>query len=289
MKYFCNPLNVNYRYQFNADPRQHGSLQICREAADPSMILFKNRYYIFASMTLGVWVSDDLTNWENHRLPESLPLYDYAPDVRVLGEWVYFCASNREHNCDRWRTKDVIQHRHTFSRRMLGRKTEFFQIIAERLRHIVLGKHHVKMIVRRRVGHIAAGQENPAQIGNTALRTQTALMRHCTPPTVIRQREAFADDSSLRTGQNDLIAFAALLRIVRISIVTDNGKQLTFIGKACGADVAEAFDQHTNRQGSCLTAARSKADLAVGEQIRRPQNSKQKCRLTAHFFQFDIA
>ena len=86
MKYFCNPLNVNYRYQFNADPRQHGRLQICREAADPSMILFKNRYYIFASMTLGVWVSDDLTNWENHRLPESLPLYDYAPDVRVLGE-----------------------------------------------------------------------------------------------------------------------------------------------------------------------------------------------------------
>ncbi len=108
MKYFCNPLNVNYRYQFNADPRQHGRLQICREAADPSMILFKNRYYIFASMTLGVWVSDDLTNWENHRLPESLPLYDYAPDVRVLGEWVYFCASNREHNCDRWRTKDIL-------------------------------------------------------------------------------------------------------------------------------------------------------------------------------------
>ena len=108
MKYFCNPVNVNYRYQFNADPRQHGRLQICREAADPSMILFKNRYYIFASMTLGVWVSDDLVNWENRRLPESLPLYDYAPDVRVLGNWVYFCASNREHNCDRWRTKDIL-------------------------------------------------------------------------------------------------------------------------------------------------------------------------------------
>ena len=108
MKYFCNPLNVNYRYQFNADPRLHGKLQICREAADPSLIRFQGRYYIFASMTLGVWVSDDLVNWENHRLPEELPLYDYAPDVRVLGEWVYFCASNREHNCDRWRTKDIL-------------------------------------------------------------------------------------------------------------------------------------------------------------------------------------
>ena len=108
MKYYCNPINVNYRYQFNADPRLHGKLQICREAADPSMICFRGRYYIFASMTLGVWVSDDLANWENRRLPQELPLYDYAPDVRVLGEWVYFCASNRDRNCDRWRTKDIL-------------------------------------------------------------------------------------------------------------------------------------------------------------------------------------
>ncbi len=108
MNYYCNPLNVNYRYQFNADPRLHGKLQICREAADPSMIRFHGRYYIFASMTLGVWVSDDLAHWENHRLPEGLPFYDYAPDVRVLGDWVYFCASSRDHNCDRWRTKDIL-------------------------------------------------------------------------------------------------------------------------------------------------------------------------------------
>ena len=108
MKYFCNPLNVNYRYQFNADPRQHGKLQICREAADPSIICFEGRYYIFASMTLGVWVSDDLVSWENHRLPEELPLYDYAPDVRVMNGWVYFCASNRDHNCDRYRTRDIL-------------------------------------------------------------------------------------------------------------------------------------------------------------------------------------
>ena len=108
MNYFCNPINVNYRYQFNADPRRGGALQICREAADPSLILFQGRYYLFASMTLGVWVSDDLAHWENHRLPEELPLYDYAPDVRVMGDWVYFCASRREENCDRYRTKDIL-------------------------------------------------------------------------------------------------------------------------------------------------------------------------------------
>ena len=108
MRIYCNPLNINYRYQFNQDPRQGGRLQICREAADPSMICFQGRYYIFASMTLGVWVSDDLAHWENHRLPEELPLYDYAPDVRVVGDWVYFCASRRDEACDRYRTKDIL-------------------------------------------------------------------------------------------------------------------------------------------------------------------------------------
>ena len=108
MNYLCNPVNINYRYQFNMDPRLHGKMKICREAADPSMILFHGRYYIFASMTLGVWVSDDLAHWENHRLPKELPLYDYAPDVRVMGDWVYFCASRREENCDRYRTKDIL-------------------------------------------------------------------------------------------------------------------------------------------------------------------------------------
>lgn len=106
MKYYCNPVNVNYRYQFNADQRK-GKISICREAADPSMIMFKGKYYIFASMTLGYWVSDDLVNWENKRLPDEMPLYDYAPDVRVMGDYVYFCASKRGEACDRFRTKDI--------------------------------------------------------------------------------------------------------------------------------------------------------------------------------------
>lgn len=107
MKYFCNPVNINYRYQFNADQRKN-RISICREAADPSMISFKGKYFIFASMTLGVWVSDDLVHWENHKLPPELPLYDYAPDVRVMGEYVYFCASKRGENCDRYRTKNIL-------------------------------------------------------------------------------------------------------------------------------------------------------------------------------------
>lgn len=106
-KVFCNPVNINYRYQFNQDPRT-SALSVNREAADPSMIFHSGRYYIFASMTLGVWVSDDLVKWENHRLPDTLPLYDYAPDVRVMGEYVYLSASKRDNICNFYRTKDIL-------------------------------------------------------------------------------------------------------------------------------------------------------------------------------------
>lgn len=108
MKYYCNPINVPYHYQFNMDPRAHGKLQIAREAADPSMILFQGKYYIFASMNLSVWVSEDMANWESHPLPETLPLYDYAPDARVCGEYVYFCASRKGEICNYYRTKDIL-------------------------------------------------------------------------------------------------------------------------------------------------------------------------------------
>ena len=44
-KVLCNPVNINYRYQFNLDPRTQ-VLSVNREAADPSMICFQGRYYI---------------------------------------------------------------------------------------------------------------------------------------------------------------------------------------------------------------------------------------------------
>ena len=111
-EYFCNPVNVPYRYQFNK-PQVQGmsgdaSVQVAREAADPSMIQFQGKYYIFASMTLSVWISEDMVHWESHRLPESLPLYDYAPDARVVGDYIYICASKKEEACNFYRTKDVI-------------------------------------------------------------------------------------------------------------------------------------------------------------------------------------
>lgn len=98
----CNPLNLPYRYQFNEKP---GGCSLSREAADPSLILFKGVYYLFPSMTDGFFASDDLVNWTRYPF-FGLPAYDYAPDVRPMGDWLYFCASRRGVICDFYRTKD---------------------------------------------------------------------------------------------------------------------------------------------------------------------------------------
>jgi xylan 1,4-beta-xylosidase len=104
MKYICNPLNMEYKYQFID---MNGKRVILREAADPSMILFKGKYYLFPSMTAGFLTSHNLVDWEFHPLT-GVPIYDYAPDVRVVGDYIYFSASNKERNCSFFRSKDPI-------------------------------------------------------------------------------------------------------------------------------------------------------------------------------------
>lgn len=101
-QYFCNPINFTYQYQFN---QKGEGFSLNREAADPSMILFNGKYYLFPSMTRGFLVSQDMANWKQCPL-EGLPVYDYAPDVRAVGDWMYFCASRRGEVCDFYRTKD---------------------------------------------------------------------------------------------------------------------------------------------------------------------------------------
>lgn len=103
-KYYCNPLNINYRYQFV--PEKDGGIARFREAADPSLVYFKGKYLMFPSMSLGFYYSDDLAEWNFYPLQTDMPLYDYAPDVRAVGDYLYFCASHRDTPCDFYRTSD---------------------------------------------------------------------------------------------------------------------------------------------------------------------------------------
>lgn len=100
MKNFCNPINLSYKFQ-------HYRNQSSREAADPTLIYFKKRYYLFASMSAGFYHSDDLIHWEWHE-NRNLDMYRYAPDVRQIGKYLVFCASDRGKNCTFYKTLDPL-------------------------------------------------------------------------------------------------------------------------------------------------------------------------------------
>lgn len=101
MKYFSVPLDLEYRYSFI---QQGDAITLSREAADPSAVFWRGKYYIFPSMCKGCYVSEDLSHWEFLPL-KGLPFYDYAPDVCVHGEYLYLCASRRDQNCNFYRSK----------------------------------------------------------------------------------------------------------------------------------------------------------------------------------------
>ena len=75
-KTFCNPVNLNYRFMLDEEGRG------IREAADPVLIRFKDRYYLFASKSSGYWHSTDFNDWEHVFIPGSMmPIEGYAPGL----------------------------------------------------------------------------------------------------------------------------------------------------------------------------------------------------------------
>lgn len=101
----CNPMDLDYRYQLIDG---YMGERIFREAADPTMLLFKGTYLLFASKSLGFWYSDDLYSWQFKPTPE-LPVYDYAPDVREINGAVVFSASRRGQPCSFYRSENPLQ------------------------------------------------------------------------------------------------------------------------------------------------------------------------------------
>ncbi len=81
---YCNPLNLSYRFSLNQASK--------REIADPTVVLYKDNYFLFASKAGGYWHSGDLLSWKfvtNTRLP----FENQAPTAAVIGDWLYFFTS----------------------------------------------------------------------------------------------------------------------------------------------------------------------------------------------------
>src|ERR1700691_5084050 len=79
---FCNPLDLPYR--FESDP-------VRREAADPTMVIYKNEYWLFPSKSGGYWHSPDGLNWTYVR-STTLPIESYAPTVEVVDRRMLWTA-----------------------------------------------------------------------------------------------------------------------------------------------------------------------------------------------------
>jgi hypothetical protein len=80
----CNPINLSYRFCLDTPSR--------REAADPTMVVYKGEYYLFASKSGGYFHSTDLIHWDLITTND-LPLEDYAPAAVVMNDTLYFMAS----------------------------------------------------------------------------------------------------------------------------------------------------------------------------------------------------
>ena len=80
----CNPVNLSYRFCLDTPSR--------REAADPTMVVYKGEYYLFASKSGGYFHSKDLINWDLITTKD-LPIEDYAPTAVVMDDVLYFMAS----------------------------------------------------------------------------------------------------------------------------------------------------------------------------------------------------
>ena len=83
----CNPINLNYRFCMDKPSR--------REAADPTVVLFNNEYYLFASKCGGYYHSTDLINWKLIETNDlGYHIEDYAPTVVAINDALYFLSSS---------------------------------------------------------------------------------------------------------------------------------------------------------------------------------------------------
>lgn len=83
-----NSLNLSYRFQTDG---------ICRrETADPVIILFKDRYYLFASHSSGYWHSSNLKDWTYVATKTLKAVEAWAPALLIYKDALYYLGMGEE-------------------------------------------------------------------------------------------------------------------------------------------------------------------------------------------------
>ena len=100
---YCNPLPLPF-YQRGVEcskPSYKGPDY--REMADPAVLRFEGRWYLFPSAGM-LWHSDDMVEWTHRPIEPFAP--GYAPAVAVKGEWIYLSFS--------WEASEIWRAKHPF-------------------------------------------------------------------------------------------------------------------------------------------------------------------------------
>jgi len=58
---YCNPIDIDYSYMSHYRAKNRVSY---RSGADPAVVNYKGKYYMFVTRSHGYWVSDDMSNWK---------------------------------------------------------------------------------------------------------------------------------------------------------------------------------------------------------------------------------
>ena len=105
-KTYCNPLNIDYAYTPFDWAIKNGKH---RTTADPVIVIFKNKYFLFSTNQEGYWWSKDMLNWNFVSRKFLLPVHNYihdlnAPGVFIMKDTMYVYGSTHEKDFPVWKS-----------------------------------------------------------------------------------------------------------------------------------------------------------------------------------------
>jgi len=108
---YCNPLNLDYGYTPFKDFSKWGKH---RTTADPTVTLFKGKYYLFSTNQWGYWYSDDMLHWKFNYRSFLRPYNENqgdnlcAPATLVLGDTLLVIGSTYNKDFTLWMSTDPV-------------------------------------------------------------------------------------------------------------------------------------------------------------------------------------
>lgn len=126
-KTYCNPVNIDYGYTPIPNFSSQGKH---RATADPVIVNFQNKYFLFSTNQWGYWWSDDMLHWNyierkflkpeneypslnseikaDHKLDKKNKVYDElcAPAVFIMKGYMYVIGSTHGPNFAMWKSKN---------------------------------------------------------------------------------------------------------------------------------------------------------------------------------------